>query len=238
MNKIAKILLGILGLIVIMFLVKIINTEPEVTKDTLNYSNINQNNSTSTEASSQTNLQNNLQNNTNNITFTNNKTKTGMRDIIIKTNKGDIELQLNGDRTPLTVNNFITLAEAGFYNGTKFHRVIKDFMIQGGDPLSKDDSKKNYWGMGGPDYKFEDEVFSDDNMVEGDIAMANSGPNTNGSQFFIVTAEATPWLNGKHTIFGKVTKGMDIVKSIEASNTDNTDKPLEAITVSEVVIVK
>ena len=156
--------------------------------------------------------------------------------ITMKTNMGDIEIKLNSERTPNTVANFVKLAEARFYNGTRFHRVIKDFMIQGGDPLSKDVAKKNYWGTGGPDYKFADEFLVDDNMVEGDLAMANSGPNTNGSQFFIVTATATPWLNGKHTIFGKVTKGMDIVKKIEDTKVDGGDKPLTDMIVNSVSI--
>lgn len=156
--------------------------------------------------------------------------------ITMKTNMGDIEIKLNSERTPNTVANFVKLAEARFYNGTRFHRVIKDFMIQGGDPLSKDVTKKNYWGTGGPDYKFADEFLADDNMVEGDLAMANSGPNTNGSQFFIVTATATPWLNGKHTIFGKVTKGMDIVKKIEDTKVDGGDKPLTDMIVNSVSI--
>ena len=156
--------------------------------------------------------------------------------ITMKTNMGDIEIKLNSERTPNTVANFVKLAEAGFYNGTRFHRVIKDFMIQGGDPLSKDVAKKNYWGTGGPDYKFADEFLADDNMAQGDLAMANSGPNTNGSQFFIVTATATPWLNGKHTIFGKVTKGMDIVKKIEDTKVDGGDKPLTDMIVNSVSI--
>ncbi len=182
------------------------------------------------------NAQVNQKENIKNMNLTNQK--TGERIDVINTSQGEIELKLNGDRTPITVNNFIMLAENGFYNGTKFHRIIKDFMIQGGDPLSKDESKKNYWGTGGPDYRFVDEVFADDDMKEGDIAMANAGPNTNGSQFFIVTAEKTPWLNGKHTIFGKVTKGIDIIKKIENVKTDSSDKPLEDVVVKEIKVVK
>ncbi len=166
---------------------------------------------------------------------TNNLNKKTMQ-VTMKTNMGDIELTLNGERTPNTVDNFVKLAQAKFYDGTRFHRVIKDFMIQGGDPLSKDVTKKNFWGTGGPDYKFADEFLADDNMKEGDLAMANSGPGTNGSQFFIVTAAATPWLNGKHTIFGKVTKGMNVVNKIEASRVDGGDKPVEDVIVTSVTV--
>ena len=166
---------------------------------------------------------------------TNNLNKKTMQ-VTMKTNMGDIELTLNKERTPNTVDNFVKLAQAKFYDGTRFHRVIKDFMIQGGDPLSKDVTKKNFWGTGGPDYKFADEFLADDNMKEGDLAMANSGPGTNGSQFFIVTAAATPWLNGKHTIFGKVTKGMDVVNKIEASRVDGGDKPVEDVIVTSVTV--
>ena len=132
---------------------------------------------------------------------------------IIKTNMGDIEVEFFVEKAPLTVTNFTGLADIGFYDGTKFHRVIKDFMIQSGDPLSKDDTKEAEWGTGGPGYAFKDEI-NDEKLVRGAIAMANSGPNTNGSQFFIVTAQATPWLDGKHTVFGKVVGGMDVVLAI------------------------
>ena len=173
-------------------------------------------------------------------TILNNKSNTNINkktmQVTMKTNMGDIELTLNRERTPNTVDNFVKLAQAKFYDGTRFHRVIKDFMIQGGDPLSKDVTKKNFWGTGGPDYKFADEFLADDNMKEGDLAMANSGPGTNGSQFFIVTAAATPWLNGKHTIFGKVSKGMDVVNKIEASRVDGGDKPIEDVIVTSVTV--
>jgi peptidyl-prolyl cis-trans isomerase B (cyclophilin B) len=159
-----------------------------------------------------------------------------MNKVTLITNKGDIEFILNPDRAPKTVENFTTLAKSGFYNGTRFHRIIKDFMIQGGDPLSKDVKNIQAWGTGGPDYKFADEVHSDDNMIAGDLAMANSGPNTNGSQFFIVTAASTPWLNGKHTIFGKVVKGMEIVKLIESAKTGLGDRPIEDIMIISVVV--
>jgi cyclophilin family peptidyl-prolyl cis-trans isomerase len=136
----------------------------------------------------------------------------------IHTNHGPIEVELFDDDAPKTVENFRKLAADSFYDGVVFHRVIKDFMIQGGDPTGT--------GSGGPGYTFEDEV-NDRKIVRGALAMANAGPNTNGSQFFIVTTDAAPWLNGKHTVFGRVTGGMDTVDSIEAIETDSRDKPVE-----------
>lgn len=151
---------------------------------------------------------------------------------VLKTNVGEVTVELFRDDAPKTVENFITLAQSGFYNGTKFHRVIEDFMIQGGDPLSKTDDK-NMWGRGGPGYQFEDEI-NDHPLVRGSLAMANSGPDTNGSQFFIVTAESTPWLDGKHTNFGRVVEGMEVVEKIEKTARDASDRPLEDIIINEV----
>jgi len=148
---------------------------------------------------------------------------------VLHTSKGDITLDLFEQESPATVNNFVFLAKEGFYNGTIFHRIIKDFMIQGGDPTGT--------GRGGPGYAFADE-FNEVNLVRGSLAMANSGPNTNGSQFFIVTAEATPWLDGAHTNFGKVIEGMEIVAAIEGSQTDSGDRPLEDIVVTSVEITE
>lgn len=149
--------------------------------------------------------------------------------VILKTNLGDIKLELFSKDAPKTVNNFLKLARSDFYDGTKFHRVIKDFMIQGGDPNSKDNDPSND-GFGGPGYTFEDEINSN-KLVRGVLAMANAGPNTNGSQFFIVTAASTPWLDGKHTAFGKVIDGMDVVDKIEklpnSSSTINSIEILE-----------
>ncbi len=154
----------------------------------------------------------------------------------ITTNKGDIEITF-ATNTPLAVNNFAKLAVSGFYNGTRFHRVIRDFMIQGGDPLSRDAANKASWGMGGPGYTFADETSSKDVFSQGVVAMANAGPNTNGSQFFIVTAIAgTPWLVGKHTVFGHVTKGLDIVLRIDDMQTDGGDRPLQDVIVEKVMI--
>ena len=147
----------------------------------------------------------------------------------LHTNHGAIELELFDGEAPKTVENFRTLAGDGFYDGVVFHRVIPDFMIQGGDPTGT--------GMGGPGYTFEDE-FNDHGAVRGALAMANAGPNTNGSQFFIVTAEATPWLDGKHTVFGQVTNGMDVVDTISQLDTDANDKPREPVLIERVELVE
>lgn len=157
--------------------------------------------------------------------------------IVFKTNQGDIKLEIFADKAPNTANNFITLVKEGFYNGTRFHRVIKDFMIQGGDPLTKDESQKMYWGTGGPGYKFEDEFGEGLSNVSGTISMANSGPNTNGSQFFINTADNT-FLDGKHAVFGKVIEGMEIVTKIEETETDSGDRPLNDMIIESVSIVE
>jgi cyclophilin family peptidyl-prolyl cis-trans isomerase len=143
----------------------------------------------------------------------------------MQTNQGPIEIELFDDDAPKTVENFKKLANDGFYNSVIFHRVIPDFMIQGGDPTGT--------GTGGPGYQFEDE-FNDHKVERGALAMANAGPNTNGSQFFIVTAEATPWLDGKHTVFGKVTSGMEVVDVIEQTETDPRDKPLEEMRIESI----
>ncbi len=145
----------------------------------------------------------------------------------MQTSLGDIEIKLYAKDAPKTVNNFVALAKKDFYNDTIFHRVIKDFMIQGGDPEGT--------GMGGPGYQFEDEINSH-KLVQGTLAMANAGPNTNGSQFFIVTAKSTPWLDGKHTAFGEVTKGMDVVMKIQGVETGQSDKPAEDVVIKSVTI--
>jgi peptidyl-prolyl cis-trans isomerase B (cyclophilin B) len=141
-----------------------------------------------------------------------------MSQMKMTTNKGEIVLELFDDDAPKTVENFKKLAADGFYDGLIFHRVIKDFMIQGGCPHGT--------GTGDPGYKFDDE-FNDHKVVRGALAMANSGPNTNGSQFFIVTIDAAPWLDGKHTVFGEVTSGMDVVDAVEGLPTDARDRPRE-----------
>jgi len=154
------------------------------------------------------------------------------------TNKGKITLELFSTAAPKTVDNFIKLAKAGFYDGTLFHRVIKDFMIQGGDPLTKENPQDwSRHGTGGPGYAFADEI-NDHKMGRGTLAMANAGPNTNGSQFFIVTAATAPWLDGKHTVFGQITTGMETVTAIENSPTDPArgDHPLEDIVLIRAVV--
>jgi cyclophilin family peptidyl-prolyl cis-trans isomerase len=143
----------------------------------------------------------------------------------LHTNHGAIELELHDDDAPATVANFRKLAGEGFYDGIVFHRVIPDFMIQGGDPTGT--------GSGGPGYTFEDE-FNDHPVARGALAMANAGPNTNGSQFFIVTADACPWLDGKHTVFGQVTSGMDVVDAISQVETGPGDQPREAVVIERV----
>jgi peptidyl-prolyl cis-trans isomerase B (cyclophilin B) len=145
----------------------------------------------------------------------------------MQTNHGTIELDLFDDDAPETVGNFVKLAGDGFYDGVIFHRVIEAFMIQGGDPTGT--------GSGGPGYKFDDEA-NDRPVVRGALAMANSGPNTNGSQFFIVTAEACPWLNGKHTVFGQVTSGMDVVDEISRVDKDARDRPRDDVRIESVAI--
>ena len=150
----------------------------------------------------------------------------------IKTNKGDIVVKFYEAESPITVNNFLVLAERGFYDDVKFHRVLKDFMIQTGDPNSKDDNPADD-GRGGPGYRFPDE-FNSKKLVRGSLAMANSGPNTNGSQFFIVTTEATPWLDGRHTNFGYVVEGMDIVDAIESVKTNTAGYPAEPVVINSI----
>jgi cyclophilin family peptidyl-prolyl cis-trans isomerase len=151
-----------------------------------------------------------------------------MTSATLHTSEGAIELELYPDDAPKTVENFVKLCRDGFYEGVIFHRVIPDFMIQGGDPTGT--------GTGGPGYQFEDE-FNQHRVVRGALAMANAGPNTNGSQFFIVTAEETPWLDGKHTVFGRVTSGMDVVDRISEADRDENDRPRTPITIERVELV-
>src|SRR5881394_2456434 len=145
----------------------------------------------------------------------------------LHTNHGPIEIELCPDEAPKTVDNFVKLARDGFYDGLIFHRVIPDFMIQGGDPTGT--------GRGGPGYQFEDEI-NKHPVKRGALAMANSGPNTNGSQFFIVTADACPWLDGLHTVFGRVTAGMDVVDTISHVDTDMQDRPLAEVKIESVSV--
>ena len=143
----------------------------------------------------------------------------------LHTNHGPIAIELYDDDAPKTVDNFVGLARKGFYDGVIFHRIIPDFMIQGGDPTGT--------GTGGPGYTFQDEA-NDHSVARGALAMANAGPNTNGSQFFIVTADACPWLDGKHTVFGRVTDGMTVVDAISALETDARDRPRDDVVIERV----
>ena len=154
---------------------------------------------------------------------------------VFTTNQGTFSLELETEKAPKTVANFVKLAQTGFYNGQRFHRVIEGFMIQGGDPLSKDVSKKMMWGTGGPGYQFADEFGAGLSNVTGTISMANAGPNTNGSQFFINTNDNV-FLDGKHAVFGKVVEGMDIVMKISQVQTDPTDKPVQDVIIEKVEV--
>ena len=152
-----------------------------------------------------------------------------------KTVHGEFVVELMEKDAPNTVANFAKLAQSGFYDGTKFHRVIKDFMIQGGDPQTKDDALASRWGTGGPGYTFKDEIHANNKNDRGTISMANAGPNTNGSQFFINT-KSNNFLDGKHTVFGTVTSGMETVDSIAACDTNEMDRPLEPMVIEAVII--
>jgi cyclophilin family peptidyl-prolyl cis-trans isomerase len=148
-----------------------------------------------------------------------------MTQATLHTSEGPIEIELFPEEVPKTVENFTKLASDGFYDGLSFHRVIPDFMIQGGCPVGD--------GTGGPGYTFEDEP-NQHHVVRGALAMANAGPNTNGSQFFIVTADACPWLDGKHTVFGQVASGQDVVDRISLTERDARDKPMSPVTIDKV----
>jgi peptidyl-prolyl cis-trans isomerase B (cyclophilin B) len=150
-----------------------------------------------------------------------------MSQATMHTNHGPIELELFEGDAPKTVENFVKLSQDGYYDGLIFHRVIKDFMIQGGCPQGT--------GTGGPGYEFEDEI-NDHKIVRGALAMANRGPNTNGSQFFIVTTDAAPWLDGKHTVFGEVRSGMEAVDSIEGTETGAQDRPVNDAVIERVEV--
>jgi len=148
-----------------------------------------------------------------------------MSTMTMTTNHGPIVFEMFEEDAPTTVGNFRKLTEDGFYDGLAFHRIIRDFMVQGGCPEGT--------GTGGPGYMFEDE-FNQHKVIRGALAMANAGPNTNGSQFFIVTTEAAPWLDGKHTVFGRVTSGMEVVDALEGLPTDARDKPSEPAVIEKV----
>lgn len=154
---------------------------------------------------------------------------------VFTTSNGNFSIQLENKLAPATVANFVKLAKEGFYNGQRFHRIIDEFMIQGGDPISKDLDKKEMWGRGGPGYQFADEFGVGLSNVTGTISMANAGPNTNGSQFFI-NVNDNIFLDGKHAVFGKVVEGMDVVMNLSKVPTDPSDKPLTDVVVEKVEI--
>jgi peptidylprolyl isomerase len=157
------------------------------------------------------------------------------RTVVLETNQGKIEIELFEDKMPITTKNFIDLVESDFYDGTRFHRVISNFMIQGGDPLSKDVSQKTRWGTGGPGYNIKDEFCNVGNLA-GTIAMANAGPNTGGSQFFINLVDNN-YLDKMHPVFGKVVSGMEIVQKIGDTKTDSRDAPIEDVIIEKIKIV-
>jgi cyclophilin family peptidyl-prolyl cis-trans isomerase len=150
-----------------------------------------------------------------------------MSQATMHTNHGPIVLELHDDDAPKTVENFLKLSRDGYYDGLIFHRIIPDFMIQGGCPQGT--------GTGGPGYEFEDEI-NDHKIMRGALAMANRGPDTNGSQFFIVTTEAAPWLDGKHTVFGRVDSGLDTVDAIEGVETGAGDRPVEPVVIERMEV--
>lgn len=176
-----------------------------------------------------------------NITTNNNKeimsNETTNPIAVLQTNYGTIEIELLKDLAPKTVENFVTLSQNNFYDGVRFHRVIEGFMIQGGDPLSKDASMMDRWGTGGPGYTFEDEIHEGNNNLAGTISMANAGPNTNGSQFFINVADNS-YLDDKHTVFGKVISGYDdVVEKISLVDTlPGINRPVEDVVIEKIEI--
>lgn len=173
---------------------------------------------------------------TNQNSAINNSTSTKkIMNATLHTNKGDITIEFYGTLAPVTVENFTKLAMAGFYDGVKFHRVIEGFMIQGGDPLSKNDADSSRWGTGGPGYTFKDEIHAQNKNNVGTISMANAGPNTNGSQFFINVANNN-FLDTKHTVFGKVTKGLDVVEAISTTPTNGQDRPIDPVIIKNITL--
>jgi cyclophilin family peptidyl-prolyl cis-trans isomerase len=163
--------------------------------------------------------------------------KTMNRIAVFETNQGTFKIELYEDKAPITAGNFIKLAQTGFYDGTRFHRVIANFMIQGGDPLSKDLKNIDRWGTGGPGYMIKDEFGAGLRNIQGTISMANSGPNTGGSQFFINVAPNI-FLDGKHAVFGKVIEGYDIVQKISGLETNEDDQPTPEVVIKKITIEK
>jgi peptidylprolyl isomerase len=190
-----------------------------------------------TTTASTTQQINNKNNNQTMISATNNTTSvpSNVKGAVIHTNYGDIEVSF-ANNTPNTVNNFVTLAVNHYYDSIRFHRVIKGFMIQAGDPFSKDITNKAIWGTGGPGYKFADELTGNEKYTEGTLAMANAGPNTNGSQFFIVTANPSVALPPSYTVFGHVVSGMDVALKIDNVKTESPDRPISDVIIKGITL--
>ena len=221
------------SVIVIIFIAVLILLGTFLYKGNDSKNNTGQNQTTASTTS--TNIENKNKDMETNI---NNSQIENYKEAILHTNMGDITFTFASDK-PNTTSNFIKLASSGFYNGVKFHRVIEGFMIQTGDPLSKDDSQKNAWGTGGPGYKFADELTGKETYNTGTVAMANSGPNTNGSQFFIMTSDVG--LPPNYAVFGKVKMGQDVADKISKVKTDGSaqtgaghDRPIDNVIINSV----
>ena len=203
--------------------------------------NTNPSNTYTSNTIQQDNMTNKVKNNNSSTTKETKKVSSSTVDIlqqynqaVLKTNMCDITIEFYNNDSPNTVRNFLTLAQKDFYDSTTFHRVIDDFMIQGGDPLSKDSNRLKH-GTGGPGYTFADEI-NKHKLVRGSVAMANAGPNTNGSQFFIVTRQDTAWLDGLHTNFGYIVSGMDVVEKIQKVGVDSRDNPTQPVIINNIVL--
>ncbi len=225
MNKYISIIVVTLVIVSGVWFLKISKNEPSPLQDSYSIENENSNSIVTEEKEEPIN---NL-----------NDTKK-MTQATLNTNKGDITIEFYETDAPNTVANFIKLAKSGFYDGTKFHRVIKGFMIQGGDPLTKEDSKMAMWGTGGPGYKFPDEIdpnsslYTETGYKKGIVAMANSGPNTNGSQFFIMHVDYP--LPPAYTIFGRVVSGQEVVDAIANVKTTNNDRPVDPVVINNIEV--
>jgi peptidylprolyl isomerase len=233
-NIVIPIIIGLIVCIVTGSLIYFLNSEPKIEDDNLQIDTSNINNPNTLDNNTATSIATTTQATTTNTNSTTTKTMQDQKYKIVtlKTSKGDITIELLNDSAPATTANFAKLVASKFYDGVKFHRVIDGFMIQTGDPLSKDESKRAYWGTGGPGYQFADELTGKETYKRGTVAMANSGANTNGSQFFIVTAEDSQ-LPPKYTVFGKVTSGLDVALAIQkvATNPQN-DQPVTDVTIN------
>lgn len=232
MKNFLNVIYIILGLALIVFITFYLsNKENKKIDDRIVANDQAANSSTQDKNDNLINQNQEINKNEENKNMENTKVEKNYKEAILHTNLGDITFSFSADK-PNTTNNFIKLASEGFYSGIKFHRVIKGFMIQAGDPNSKDDTKKAIWGTGGPGYKFNDELTGQETYNIGTVAMANSGPNTNGSQFFIMTSNTG--LPPNYTVFGKVISGQEIAQKIQDVATDASDKPIDPIIIKSV----